>query len=251
MPESSNAQMFKAAAAPAVVGRNRSPFALQTFIARHGRFLDRLGIRDRPWLIFGSAPDPTVPEELRHSHARIDINNAGRAAAAMGLGRADLTLRAKKKSWEEHPHLDTRGLLWIHTVPGIFLRLLLLPKPHDHIGEVTPLRRTEREAIVTHVSGASVDAIGDLGKVTNGVAAACYGLLMGVPEVVVAGISLSKVGHSYDDLGRVRRQKDEDSFVLDRLRTDPRLFTTEPDLSRDAGLRLWSASGSLSPRERR
>ena len=215
------------------------PFPLQSFVARHGRFVERLGIRDRPWLIFGSAPDPTIPESVRQGFARIDINNAGRSAAALGLGRADLTLRAKKKSWQEHPHLDTRGLLWIHTAPEIFLRFLTIGKPHDHIGRVAALRRRDREGMVTHVSGASVEAIGDLGKVTNGVAAICYGLLLGVPQIVVAGISLSKVGHSYDDLGRVRRQTDEDSFILDRLKDHPQLFTTEADLAQDSGLRLW------------
>ncbi|BDA84819.1 hypothetical protein Sa4125_23610 [Aureimonas sp. SA4125] len=219
-------------------------FAKDRFIARHSRFLDRLGIRDQPWLIFGSAPEPTVPDALREGYARIDINNAGRSAALLGLGCADLTIRAKKKSWQEHPHLDTRGLLWIHTAPEIFLRMLLLPKPYDHIGCIAALRRRDREAVVTHVSGASVEAIGDLGKVTNGVAAICYGLLLGVPKIVVAGVSLSKVGHSYDDLGRVRRQTDEDSFILDRLKDHPRLFTTEADLARDSGLRLWDAEGA-------
>ncbi|GGD38623.1 hypothetical protein [Aureimonas glaciei] len=228
--------------------RDAGPFARDRFVGRQGRFLDRLGIRDRPWLVFGSAPDPTVPETLRRGFARIDINNAGRSAAAMGLGRADLTIRAKKKSWTEHPHLDTRGLLWIHTAPEIFLRLLVTPKPHDHIGRIAALRRRDREAMVTHVSGSSVEAIGDLGKVTNGVAAICYGLLLGVPQIVVAGISLSKVGHSYDDLGRVRRQTDEDSFILDRLRDHPRLFTTETDLARDSGLALWTPDRQLPAR---
>ncbi|ORE97153.1 putative membrane-anchored protein [Aurantimonas sp. 22II-16-19i] len=215
---------------------------LAEFVRFHGAWLDGLGIRDRPWLILGSAPDPTVPPELFPSHARIDINNAGRTAAALGLGRADLTLRAKKKSWAEHPHIDTRGLLWIHTAPRFLLRPLLINKPYDHIGRVAPLRRRDREAMVTHVSGASVEMIGDLGKVTNGVAAICYGLLLGVPEIVVAGISLSKTGHSYDDLGRVRRQVEEDAVILDRLRTEPRVSTTEDDLAETAGLRRWRPS---------
>ncbi len=207
-------------------------------VARHARWLDKLGIRDRPWLILGSAPDPTLPPALTESHARIDINNAGRTAAALGLKRADLTVRARKKSWQEHPHIDTRGLLWMHTWPPALLRLHLIGKPYDQIGSVMSLRRPERDAIVTHVAGASVEAIGDLGKVTNGVAMICYALLLGVPQIVLAGISLSKAGHSYDALGRRRRQVDEDAFVLERLRDRAELSTTESDLARDAKIGL-------------
>ncbi|MDY8110698.1 hypothetical protein U0C82_16265 [Fulvimarina sp. 2208YS6-2-32] len=215
---------------------------IEAFRQRHRAWLDKLDLIDRPWLILGSAPDPTVPDDLRSTFARIDINNAGRTAAELGLGRADLTLRAKKKSWQEHSHVDTRALLWIHTAPEIALRLLLLNKPYDHIGKVARLKRREREAIVTHVSEASVEAIGDLGKVTNGVAAICYGLFIGVPKIVVAGLSLSKTGHSYDDLGRTRRQIDEDRFILERLKDRPNLFTTEPDLAQEAEIKLWPGS---------
>ncbi len=210
---------------------------------RHGRWVDQLDLRNRPWLILGSAPDPTIPPEIAATHARIDINNAGRTAAAMGLGRADLTVRAKKKSWEEHRHVDTRGLIWLHSKPAFLLKLFLLTKPYDHIGSVIELSRPDRDAIVTYVAGTSVQSIGDLGKVTNGIAAACYGLLLGVPRIVLAGISLSKVGHSYDDLGRRRRQVDEDAFILDCLKDDPRLFTTEADLASDTGIQLLGKAG--------
>lgn len=210
------------------------------FTATHRKWLQPLGLLERPWLILGSAPHPTIPGKIFEGHARIDINNAGRTAQAMGYGRADLTVRAKKKSWEEHRHIDTRLLLWIHTVPGPVLPLLLLGKPYDHIGKVRPLRRRDRERMVLQVSGVPLEGFGDLGKVTNGVAMACYGLLLGVPEIVLAGISLSKVGHSYDELGRRRRQVDEDRAVLTALARDPRLATSEPDLAAESGIRLWN-----------
>lgn len=227
-------------AAPAFPGLDR---AMASIAGRHAEWLDELGIRERPWLILGSAPDPTLPQALTKSHARIDINNAGRTAAALGLNRADLTVRARKKSWQEHPHIDTRGLLWMHTWPPALLRLHLIGKPYDHIGSVMSLKRPQRDAIVTHVAGVSVQAIGDLGKVTNGVAMICYALLLGVPQIVLAGISLSKAGHSYDTLGRRRRQVDEDAFVLERLRDRPELSTTESDLARDARIALWRPNG--------
>ncbi|MBO0904154.1 hypothetical protein [Jiella sonneratiae] len=215
---------------------------LSHFVETHRKWLRPLGILERPWLILGSAPQPAIPAGILSTHARIDINNVGRTAQEMGLGRADLTVRAKKKSWAEHPHTDTKMLLWIHTVPGFALPLLLLNKPYDHIGRVRPLRRRDREAMVLQVSGVPLEGFGDLGKVTNGVAMACYGLLLGVPEVVLAGISLTKLGHSYDQLGRRRRQVDEDRAVLTALAAHPRLSTTEPELAAESGIRLWTGA---------
>ncbi|MCE7028119.1 hypothetical protein [Jiella avicenniae] len=212
---------------------------LSSFVDTHRKWLKPLGILDKPWLVLGSAPSPTIPDAIFDTHARIDINNAGRTAQAMGYGRAALTVRAKKKSWEEHRHTDTELLLWIHTVPALLLPLLLIGKPYDHIGRVRPLRRRDRERLVLQVSGTTLDSIGDLGKVTNGVAMACYGLLLGVPEIVLSGISLSKVGHSYDQLGRRRRQVDEDRAVLSALAKEPRLATSEADLAAEVGVRLW------------
>lgn len=215
---------------------------LHKLLSSHSRWLRGLGLLDKPWLILGSAPSPTIPASLAATHLRIDINNAGRTAAELGLGRAALTLRAKHKSWQEHPKLDTGALLWIHDYPVLLLKLLLLFRPHTYIGSLATMTREERQAVVTQVSGASLASIGDWGKVTNGVAAICYGLLLGVPEIVVAGLSLSKAGHSYDHLARERRQMQEDAFVLNRLKDHPRLLTTEADLANDSGLRLWTGT---------
>ncbi|MCO6050958.1 hypothetical protein NGM99_14335 [Mesorhizobium sp. RP14(2022)] len=222
---------------------SRDAKTLDRIARRHRPWLESLGIRSKPWLILGSAPDPTLPPAIFGTHARIDINNVGRTAQALGLGRADLTVRARKKSWEEHAHVDTNGLLWMHTWPRFMMRLPLIGKSYDHIGSVMPLKRPERDLIVSHIAGASPQSIGDLGKVTNGVAAACYAMFLGVPRIVLAGISLSKVGHSYDELGRRRRQVDEDAFILERLKTRADLFTTEPDLAEDAGIKLWAPKG--------
>jgi hypothetical protein len=210
----------------------------EAFVARHRAWAAGLGLLDRPWLILGSAPDPTLPAALLASHARIDINNAGRTAQRLGLGRADLTVRAKHKTWREHRHLDTRALLWVHEIPALLLRLLLLTKPYRHIGSLRTMSRGEREAMTAAVSGVSVQGVGDWGKVTNGVAAACYGLMLGVPAIVLAGLSLSKEGHSYDDLNRSRRQVREDAGVLAGLKGRPGLATTEADLASETGLPL-------------
>ena len=87
---------------------------LDTLRESHRSWLGELGILHKPWLIFGSAPNPTLPDGDPKRWARVDINNAGRTAVALGLGRADLTIRTQRKSWAEWPELDSRALLWTH-----------------------------------------------------------------------------------------------------------------------------------------
>ncbi|MFD1326807.1 hypothetical protein [Mycoplana ramosa] len=214
------------------------PGALGALREKHRRWLARLGILDRPWLILGSAPSPTIPPDLIGHCARVDINNSGKTANALGLPPADLTFRKRRKSWEEHPHVRTRGLLWLHNKPLWWMRLELLAKPHVRYASLMRATKPEREAIVAAVSGGLPADIGEVGKVTNGVAALCYGLFVGAPSVTLAGFSITKMGHSYDDKGKVRRQIAEDTFVLVRLRDRENVFTTEPDLSECIGLPL-------------
>lgn len=219
----------------------RAPSLPPHYREQQRKWLASLGLLERPWLILGSAPSPTLPPQLLETHARVDINNAGRTADLLGLGPADLTFRKKSKPWSEHPALRTRGLIWYNTVPAFMLRLRLLALPRTRVGKIMKATRSEREKIVEIVSNANPNEIGDRGKVTNGVAALCYALYVGVPQVVLTGMSLSKDGHSYNEVNRARRQIEEDAFILDKLRDRPEVLTTEPDLAFDTGIRLWGA----------
>lgn len=205
---------------------------------QHRKWLRRRGLLDRPWLIFGSAPDPTLPMELAQRCARIDINNAGRTADALGLGAADLTIRTEAKPWAEHPDLRTRAMLWVH--PGSLLRMRwhIFRKTKARVGALRRWSREEREAIVDEIVGKPLGGVGDLGKATTGVAAVCYGLFVGVPEIYICGFSISS-GHSYDERNRARKQIEEDLFAFEQLRARPQLWTTEPALSEQVGLRLY------------
>ena len=87
-------------------------------------WLDELGILHKPWLIFGSAPNPTLPSGHLSEWARVDINNSGRTAAGLGLAGADLTIRTQRKSWADmagpqHPSAALDSPLAKNTdVPG-------------------------------------------------------------------------------------------------------------------------------------
>jgi hypothetical protein len=206
---------------------------------KHRKWLDPLGALDRPWLVLGSAPGPTLPAELVASSARIDINNVGRTAAALGLGRADLTIRAHRKSWAEHPDLDSKGLLWVSDYPTLWMRWQLSRQKRARVDHLRSWHRKERDAIVEFVVGEPMEGVGNYGKATNGVAAACYGLFLGIPRIVLAGISAGLPGHSYDSLNRPRRQVEEDIFVLERIGRRRELMTTEATLAAAVDIALW------------
>ena len=205
-------------------------------------WLARLGILDRPWLIFGAAPGPTLPGDIVRTHARIDINNSGRTAQEIGLGPADLTFRKRSKPWAEHQDLNTRGLIWYRNAPLLFVRIELALRRRAKVEHLMRVTRGERDTVVDLVAGTELSAVGSRGKATNGIAAACYGLFVGVPEVVLSGVSLSRNGHSYNQTGRKRLQADEDRLVLSRIKDAPNLFTTEADLAAEVGLKLWQDS---------
>ena len=210
---------------------------LQALRDAHRRWLTKLGILDKPWLILGSAPYPTLPPDIVAHCARMDVNNSGKTAAMLGLPAADLTFRKRKKSWEEHPDVHTRGLLWLHTPPLWVMRLKLLMKPRVRYRSLMRATKEEREAIVEHICGGIPGDIGECGHVTNGVAAACYALFVGVPSVTLAGFSLTVMGHSYNEKGSTRRQIAEDTYVLSKLRDRANVFTTEQGLSDSIGIR--------------
>lgn len=210
----------------------------------HRRWLRKLGLLGRPWMILGGAPNPAIPPELVTTHARIDINNSGLTALDLGLGPADLTLRRAKANWAAHPALHTRGLIWFTATPAPLLwARLLVTHRRARVGSLMRMAKSDRSAVVERFVGEEVRAVGDQGKPSNGIVAACYGLAFDIPEIVLVGVSLSKQGHSYDKLGRPRKQIEEDTFALHRLAGNGRIATTEPELSEAAGIRLWRPAG--------
>ncbi|MBB4001382.1 hypothetical protein [Aurantimonas endophytica] len=201
--------------------------------------MGRLGLLHRPWVLLGGAPEPTMPADLLASHARIDINNSGLAAKQRGWDPADLTVRRPVESWKVFPDLETKALLWYNARPRWRQRWKLIRQRRAKIGALVSLDPDDREAINQALLGPEILTVGELGKPSTGIAALCYGLFLGVPEIVLSGFSFSRAGHSYDTLARPRLQIAEDRYALTRLREDKRVATSEPELAEDLGLRLW------------
>lgn len=206
----------------------------------HRAQMDRLGLLRRPWVLLGGAPDPAMPDALRASHARVDINNSGLAAKRFGWGPADLSVRRPVESWAVFPDIEARAMLWFSPRPRWRQRWKLLRQRKARIGALVSMHPDDREAVNLAMIGPEMIGIGELGKPSTGIAALCYGLFLGVPEIVLSGFSFARAGHSYDTLARPRMQIAEDRYALETLRDDPRVATSEPELAADLGLRLWT-----------
>lgn len=218
---------------------------------RHTRWLERGGMLERPWLILGSAPDPTLPVPLDPRVAHVHINNAGLTAHARGLPPADLTYRAGRKPMTPLNGLSSRNMLWVTSQPRLPMRLRALYAIPLRVERAETLSFRDRDRIVEAVIGTEIRSVGVYGKPSSGVAAIAYALFCGVPEVIVAGISVELDGYSYEAPPEVRKQKEEDRFALAELaKRHPGIATSEPALAAATGLRPVGSAEAAPTRTR-
>ena len=206
------------------------------------RRLERFNLLDRGWAVLGAAPDPTIPDDLLKSHCRVDINDAGRIAESKGYARAGLTVRSDRKPWKDHLETDTDALFIFKKRRVMFPRTLLFGKPFRHVGKVWTLQSRDVRQIVKDTSGVSLEGVGDSEKVSSTISICCYGLFIGVPEIVIMGVSLTRQGYDYESEKGKRRHVAEDETVLRALAKTGKVLTTEPEVADITELPLWVSS---------
>jgi hypothetical protein len=207
---------------------------------RHRRWLARHHLLDRPWFVLGSAPNPTIPAGIADRAAIICINNAGFTAARQGLPPANLTFRNKSKEWKTLDGHQVPLVLWVcdRNPWHIFLKRLTIKAAR--LSEIHTLRRNYRRAIDLKVLGDGKPEDEDtISKPSTGVFAVVYGLFVGVPEIILAGMSIDKEGYSHP-ASRVRMLHGaEDRFALTRIAERyPSVRTTEQAIHQETGIPL-------------
>jgi hypothetical protein len=204
------------------------------------RWLRQRGLLGRPWLILGAAPDPVIPAELPAGTAHVYVKYAGRAAAALGLPNGDLTFLLQKSGPAETRELVLDSVLRMgHRTPASALLRKLLPFA---AGTEFPLTHQERDDFIIGTLGSLFAGVGKEKRPSNGVALICYAIAMGIPKIIVAGLSLEVDGYAYDPTARTRRHQPEDQAALARVAAlYPQVVTTEPSLHRLTGLTLFEA----------
>ncbi|MBB4001385.1 hypothetical protein [Aurantimonas endophytica] len=218
-----------------VIARDFAPLS-----ARHAAWLGARGLTDRPWFILGSAPDPHVPDPFPPRTAHVHVKYAGHAARQHGLPSGDLTFLLTKTKPEEIAGLSVDSILRLCKRQSLLTRLrrdLPFLKARE-----CALTDRERDAFIIGTLGTLFGGSGDEIRPSNGVALIAYAIAVGIPQIIVAGISLDSDGYAYDRSARTRRHLAEDraalAVVAERY---PQVTTTEPSLSRITGLPLMAS----------
>lgn len=211
-----------------------------TLTARHAAWLSARGLTDRPWFILGSAPDPHVPAPFPPRTAHIHVKYAGHAARQHGLPPGDLTFLLTKTKPEDIAGLSLDSILRLCKRQGLLTRLRR-DLPFLKAKECA-LTDRERDAFIIGTLGTLFGGRGDEIRPSNGVALIAYAIAVGIPQIIVAGISLDSDGYAYDRSARTRRHLAEDRAALTVVAERyPQVATTEPGLSRATGIPLLAS----------
>ena len=207
----------------------------------HRQWLGEHGLLDRPWFVLGSAPEPTIPPDLGDRAALICINNVGVTAARLGLPPADLTFRNKNKEWATLAGCKVPLVLWVcdRNPFQIFLKRLRI---RAQLGEIRVMRRADREHVYTHMLKVGASELDEIGKPSTGVFAVLYALFVGIPEIILGGMSMDKQGYSHAFKRARMMHGAEDRFALETIaRHYSCVTTTEATVAEATGLRLYTA----------
>jgi hypothetical protein len=214
--------------------------SLEKIRDEHRRWLDHHGLLRRPWFVLGSAPNPTIPHAITDRSALICINNVGITTSRLGLRPADLTFRNKNKEWKTLSGVKVPLVLWVcdRTPLQIRWKRFLISR-HSELGEIRVMPRNDRRHVYEQML--KRDGSEEIGKPSTGVFAVLYALFVGVPEIVLGGMSMDKQGYSYDSPRARMLHGAEDRFALERIaQRYPTVRTTEPVIAEGAGVPLYS-----------
>lgn len=203
-------------------------------------WLRKRGLLDRPWFILGAAPNPAIPEALPADVVHVHVKYSGHSAKRLGLPPGDITFLTHKATEQHLDGLEIRNILRLRR------RLphpVLIGRWFGMAGsDETTITHTERDRFFVKTLGSLFPSGGRDQRPSNGVAMITYALAVGVPRIIVAGISVDRDGHAYNANAKPRRHKEEDKAALSKIAAiAPQVETTERALSEVTGIPLYRA----------
>ena len=205
------------------------------------RWLASANLLDRPWFIFASAPNPTVPINLPQGCAHVYINFSGQEAKARNLPSADLILIKRKRRKEQLRGLFARRVIQVSQYQLDVDRYRILQKIFRYRLPMMRVSKPERKRLAQAIIGDVYSGVGEDGNLSNGAILVLYAILMGIPQIILSGFSVTKNGHSHtNDLTRFRMHKEEDTACFKFIATNySQVSTTEADLQNSTSIPLW------------
>jgi hypothetical protein len=217
-----------------------------------GLFLRKGRVKlDRTCLVLGSSPDPHIV--ALQNFDLICVNCSGYIAKDFGLPDPKVTLLGAFKLVVPKNEVDRRILKSLRTDSLVLIkhRLPVTPKLAKSLlamldysyDAFLKIGFWDRAYMIQKVTGQRFE-------VSNGVFAACYALYNGAPEIVLAGISLTKDGHYYSEQNRNRLHIPIDLAALKAMvERGWKVKTTEPELAELTGIPLFTSATQVAELE--
>ncbi|QKD00330.1 hypothetical protein [Mesorhizobium loti] len=203
-------------------------------------------------LVVGSAPGSRPPSGALDGFTLMTVNASQVLAESWGFGVPDFTIIRPQIVNDRHESIKAREVLADRSTKIA----IVAGWKEDRSAFETILREMgygwQALALVTEwqkhrvmFQTARVPSAFEIGKlnISNGVLGAGLSLFLGASRVVMAGVSLSKDGHAYDEHITKRLHIDDDRRVLNALsKRTGKVFAAEPALAGECGIPLWPSA---------
>jgi hypothetical protein len=205
-----------------------------------------------PVVVVGSAPTIQKPEGWTPDFSVITINGSQSAIRAWGIDVPDVTfMMFNQVEGTTTNAVEVRRVLSGHRTKNLYVLLWRKEERQRLIDGLKAFRygyddliivdRYQRMALLDRVTGRKNTEVRTEDKCSNGLNAVLFALYHGAPQVIITGINPNSQGHSYNQTGLARAHVQMDKTVIRQLLADGRpLYTSDPHVSRDLGIPLWT-----------
>ena len=200
-----------------------------------------------PCFVLGSAPNPAIPEGFGERWQFWTVNASQAGVDSQPLGDPDVTVMSAQMLGDRPANVAgktalkgrrTGRLIVIERGFNADQIVEILRNIGYSIGQLHFISHFQRAVLVRKLLKADLAYGSGEQKVSTGVFAILLALRQGLSPVVIGGLSLSRGGHSYNQLSHKREHVDVDARALALLRRFP-VFTTDKQLAKDSGIPLW------------
>lgn len=208
------------------------------------------GQLNQPFIVLGSAPNPTLVDGQLKGAKLVCVNASGYCAAKLGLPTPDLTVMSgymvqkttdtvKATTRESIRNLKTTELVWIER--GVSFadakgRLAGLDYKYE---KLKLINHQQRSRIISAVTGKNLGEESGDKKISTGLFAVSLAFYRGASQVVLTGISLNTGGYEYFSTDQPRKHIAADKQVISAMkRLGLPIKTSEPSLAIETGIEL-------------
>jgi hypothetical protein len=200
-----------------------------------------------PVLVLGSAPQAVIPKSFSNDWSLITVNASQAVAERFGIVVPDVTfiqpfviagtssanISARAQLRGRHTH-HLVGIDWGWYKGNWAEDLCKLNYTYD---KLTIIDSIEQARAVYEATGLYSGIRSSEGRMSTGLAAAIFALRSGADPIVLAGFSLSRNGHAYDNGSSRREHVQGDRAVLAELiRRGCGVFAADPAFAKETRL---------------